>query len=75
MKPEECLVFDEPNSASTWTGTFVSVKLHVEKSFVPLDASVEIADSQSHVCDGRQVRHGNPLVKDMESDLPGHSGL
>jgi hypothetical protein len=35
------------------------VKHHIEKSFVPLSAAVEITDCQSHVCDGRHVRHGS----------------
>ena len=75
VEPDERLTFDEPTSSSERSGAFVPVKRHFEESFVSPDTAVEITDGQSHVCDGRQVRHGNPLVKDMETDLPGHSGL
>ena len=63
VKPDERLPFDDPDSPSKWGRVFVPLKRHVEESFVPLDAAVEIADRQSHVCDGRHVRHGSLLVR------------
>jgi hypothetical protein len=69
MKPDERLIFDEPDGASKRTGAFVSVKLHFEESLVPVDASVEITDCQSHVCNGRQLGHESLLLK-VRTSLP-----
>ncbi len=65
VKPDERLAFDKPDSSSKRARVFVPMKGHVEESFVPLDTAVEITDCQSHVCDGRQVRHRSLLVKGM----------
>ncbi len=65
MKPDERLTFDKPDSSSKGARAFVPVKHHAEELFVPLDTAVEITDRQSHVCDGRKVRHGNLLVKSL----------
>lgn len=51
VKSDESLTFDNPDSSSKRAGPFVSVKRHVEKSFIPLDTVVEITDRQSHVCE------------------------
>ncbi len=63
MQPDERAPFDDPDSSSKRARAFVSVKRHVKESFVPLDAAVEVTDRQSHVCDGRQVRHGSLPVR------------
>jgi hypothetical protein len=60
VKSDERLTSDNPDSSSERAGAFVSVKRHVEESFVPLDTLVEITDRQSHVCNGWQIRHGSP---------------
>jgi hypothetical protein len=65
VKPDEGLTFVKPDCSSKWARAFVPLKRHAEESFVPLDAAIEITDCQSHVRDGRQVRHENLLVKGM----------